>query len=549
MTLAIPTAINSELYGTLPQLAWFEGGACVPTSVTNALVGLARQDGLTGLMADPAAPFSYASILNTRNDLASNYYYTSNSWEGARSITTGEPTATGVGSPGSLTLSGLARYLKERNLGDDIQIEAMGIDLLGGFGVKSNNPIGGEFRTTPFLEDPLFKNDVKFTSLGLNKEDPEKLFSFMMISLLRGALVFGGFYNQTNAAGHALLATGLTLNDHNSNGTFDAEESASLTFIDPLDPATQYTPALGSPIQTLGQFNAVAPTGTTNFITAPITVNTTNPGYAFLPENSPFNLLSITYPQGAIGVDYEENFNVPPEGGLPTPLPLAIFGGDPSNGRASQNVGSNITQMNIALAMSLHTKPLPFDLDNTVSTNPANTPALYNLSSLIGTYDTVTGYLYTNESSAYSNSLSFYSVLDATGLIEDPISGTSLNPGDRGYLAAAKALADEFEGSTTSIFSLFSARTKVINFERQSSDIAKLDQFTLDLNGLKGGFVAPIVTTSAGDTWVPFAQANSDGQQHFLSTGIAGWRMEDMANLGDGDFNDLHAQLIITELT
>ena len=44
MTLAIPTAINSELYGTLPQLAWFEGGACVPTSVTNALVGLARQD-------------------------------------------------------------------------------------------------------------------------------------------------------------------------------------------------------------------------------------------------------------------------------------------------------------------------------------------------------------------------------------------------------------------------------------------------------------------------------------------------------------------------
>ena len=61
--------------------------------------------------------------------------------------------------------------------------------------------------------------------------------------------------------------------------------------------------------------------------------------------------------------------------------------------------------------------------------------------------------------------------------------------------------------------------------------------------------MAPIVTTSAGNTWVPFAQANSDGQQHFLSTGIAGWRMEDIANLGDGDFNDLHAQLIITELT
>lgn len=45
-----------------------------------------------------------------------------------------------------------------------------------------------------------------------------------------------------------------------------------------------------------------------------------------------------------------------------------------------------------------------------------------------------------------------------------------------------------------------------------------------------------------------FAKANSDGRQHFLSTGIAAWRMEDPFGLGDGDFNDLHAQLIITEL-
>jgi len=535
MTLVIPTAINPVLYGTLPQLGWFEGGACVPTSVTNALVGLARKDGLTGLMADPAAPFSYASILNTRNDLASNYYYTSNSWEGAPSITTGKPTATGLGTPGSLTLSGLAKYLEQRNLGDDIQIEAMGLALLGGFGVQSTEPIGGELRTTLSLEDPLFKNDVNCTSIGLSKEDPEKLFSFMMVSLLRGALVFGVIYNQPYAAGHSLLATGLTLNDGNSNGTFDIGESASLTFLDPLNPATQYTPELGSPIQTLAQFNAIAPGGAANFITAPITINTSNPGYAFLPENSPFNLLSITYDQAAIGVPFPEQY-IPPEGGLPTPLPFAIFGGDTSNGRTSQNSGGNITQANIALAMSLHTKRLPFGLDASVSTNPANTPALYNLTSLIGTYDTITGYLYTNESSAFKNDLSFYTVIDASGLIEDPISGVPLHPGDSGYMAAARVLADELAAS-------------VMTFTRRSDDISQLDQFTLHLNGLSGGFVAPLVTTSAGNTWVPFAQANSDSQQHFLNVGIAGWRMEDMANLGDGDFNDLHIQLIITELT
>jgi len=198
--------------------------------------------------------------------------------------------------------------------------------------------------------------------------------------------------------------------------------------------------------------------------------------------------------------------------------------------------------MSIALAMSLHTNPLPFGLDATVSTNDANTPALYNLTSLIESienYDTITGYLYTNESSFYDNNLLFYSVIDASGQIKDPVSGDFLTPADSGYMAAAKAIANE--------------NIAVINHERVSRNDGQLESLTLNLNGLRerdrGEFLAPLVMTSNGETWVPFAQANSDGQQHFLNTGILGWRVEDTYNLGDRDFNDLHVQLIITNLT
>lgn len=101
---------------------------------------------------------------------------------------------------------------------------------------------------------------------------------------------------------------------------------------------------------------------------------------------------------------------------------------------------------------------------------------------MIGKYDAVSGFIYTNESSDHSNSLTFYSVLDPTGLVEDPISGKRLKPGGPGYLMAAIALADDFVSVTTSNSNQISFDTKTINFQRQSSNLSKLDQFTVDLN-------------------------------------------------------------------
>jgi hypothetical protein len=561
MALEIQLAINPDLYGTLPQLAWFEGLACVPTSVTNALVGLARQDGLTTLMSNPADPFSYESILNTRNDLAQNYYYTSSSWDGARSITPegeppGEKTNTAAGSPASLTLSGLAKYFEQRGLRDDIQIEAIGYAPLGGFGVESTQPIGDIPRKTPPLDAQIFQEKVKFTQIDNEEEDPRKMFSFMMISLMRGALIFGGFYNQEKPGGHALLATGFKIDDRNSDGKFDTGES-ELTVIDPLNPATEYSPTINDKtnpvfVQTQEQFNnAIKPGNTPKFLKGAITISTEPPPY--LSDINPFNMLAFEYYQESIGIN-TPNY-LPPEGGLPEPLPIGFFGGDSSNGITSQETSQDPKafnqKMNIALAMSIHTKPLPYGLDATVSTNSANTPALYNLSSLIDRYDTITGYLYTNESSDYANNLLFYSALDESGLIEDPLSGNRLTPADTGYIAAAKALADELYGSTksNSIQSIENIKQTIeFDKERVSRDFAQLEGFTLNLNGLRGAFLAPLVTTSNGETWVPFAEATIDGQQHFMNTGILGWRVEDTYKLGDRDFNDLHTQLIITEL-
>lgn len=148
----------------------------------------------------------------------------------------------------------------------------------------------------------------------------------------------------------------------------------------------------------------------------------------------------------------------------------------------------------------------------------------------------MTGYLYTNESSAYNNDLSFFSTLDAAGTIEDPISGQILRPGDSGYLASAQRIADALSDSAMVL-------------SRQSTNTPQLLEFSLDLEALDGSFLAPLVRTSANHVWVPFEPANRDGRQHFLNTGIAGWRTEDMINLGDRDFNDLHVQLVITDLT
>lgn len=75
MTLFIGN--NSARFGNLPQLNNFDGVACVPTSITNALLAL----GIDELMQDPGSPTSYDSLFKTRNILGNDYFYTSLYWQ------------------------------------------------------------------------------------------------------------------------------------------------------------------------------------------------------------------------------------------------------------------------------------------------------------------------------------------------------------------------------------------------------------------------------------------------------------------------------------
>ena len=83
---------------------------------------------------------------------------------------------------------------------------------------------------------------------------------------------------------------------------------------------------------------------------------------------------------------------------------------------------------------------------------------------------------------------------------------------------------------------------------RESTDSETLTKYRVDLSKLSNGYLAPIALTSKGDIWSPFAAANVDKQQHFLSTGPLSWRMEDQRGLGDRDFNDLHVSMLIESI-
>jgi len=56
------------------------------------------------------------------------------------------------------------------------------------------------------------------------------------------------------------------------------------------------------------------------------------------------------------------------------------------------------------------------------------------------------------------------------------------------------------------------------------------------------------VTTSAGDHWFAFDEANSDGRTHIKELAPNTYGVEDTLGGGDLDFNDLVFQVIPTHL-
>lgn len=111
MTLVIGS--RSRRYGYLAQADTFDGLACAPTSVTNALLAL----GVDELLQMPSEPGAWQSLYQTRNKLAEDYFYTSPNWSSADSLNPALPKEEfhiAAGSLPSMILSGTIKYIADR---------------------------------------------------------------------------------------------------------------------------------------------------------------------------------------------------------------------------------------------------------------------------------------------------------------------------------------------------------------------------------------------------------------------------------------------------
>lgn len=525
MTLLIGD--NSARFGNLPQLGTFEDVACVPTSIANALLAL----GIDELMQDPDNPSSYKSLNETRNKLGNEYFYTSPKWASLtnplddksiqpnlKSLHTDYPTPdyyVAGGSVPSLVIKGTLDYIeaqrKQFPFSTPITVSASGL-VIGKVGPRNfnftgfqlENKIGNETITTPTLE----KYESYFSPLT---DDPEKrgagVLDLLMQGLLRGPMVFAMYYTN-NPGGHAVAASSIKIDDKNANGWID-EGEGQIFFIDPLHPSQGYDWGVDA------EFNNIQGTGSFKLTEGNI-------------WQGADGFLKLSYDQTSVGLLDDGSINIKP--------------GDSSNNTTFSKVeGADIT-----LAMALNTSGLAPDFDKKAGALSATAPGLVDFSFLLNDPETkdktLNGYAYSNEASAFSNDYLYYEILDAKGTITttDPITGQQLTitPGDDGYISTAWALAEQ-QSSGLGPISLE---------DRTSTDKEILTAFSVDLSQLTTGFLAPIAMTSEGNIFTPFAQGNSDMEQHFKYRGPLSWGLEDQLGLGDRDHNDLHVVVLIESI-
>ncbi|MDJ0697562.1 DUF4114 domain-containing protein [Mastigocoleus sp. MO_188.B34] len=115
---------------------------------------------------------------------------------------------------------------------------------------------------------------------------------------------------------------------------------------------------------------------------------------------------------------------------------------------------------------------------------------------------------------AFNNIAGLYRIADENGTVVDPLSGETFSPGDSGYTQAA-------------------LRNSVVEFDRNGTEEA------VTLEG--GALYAPYLLADGSKDNAYFVQleANLDGLDHVRLFGDNTFGFEDLAGIGDGDFNDM----------
>ena len=128
---------------------------------------------------------------------------------------------------------------------------------------------------------------------------------------------------------------------------------------------------------------------------------------------------------------------------------------------------------------------------------------------------------------AFNNTVGFYTTDTADGSIQDPLTGTALRPGDATYKAAALA------------------RQLAVKLTGQNG---KTSTFSSEIAG--GGFLGTFLIVDGSDpltqsVYFSYAGANANNNDHAKMLGNNTFGFEDLAGLGDRDFNDTIVQFSI----
>ena len=376
--------ISPDQYGLQPQLKWYDGNACFPTAVANALAGLVSYYSIPELLKQGST--KQDQLLNTLQAVG----------EAVQTTETGT-------DPKNM-VSGLEDYFEQQDFKDDF--EAVNI-----FGDQEMKPVEN------FKYSPMSRPD-----------DNYKITRELISAFALGAVVFSNAWIQPDGTwkrGHVVTGVSLEFDDKNGNMIADRGE-AYATIIDPQNPASNYTPlsidisGIDNEVTAADIFNNVvqaAEDATPNLQKVEIYQNDYGLAFNYIESYVDYTVNNETQT-----INIEVNSEPEPTKGQffsATSLRKTSYQGDLDN------------KIDISDEIESQDGDIIFSFDGYLQDNKVSAEI----------------FSYFNEESQFSNNLGFYQVLDIQGTIQDPISGQQLKPGDFGYRDKAWELSKSFSAS------------------------------------------------------------------------------------------------------
>ena len=121
---------------------------------------------------------------------------------------------------------------------------------------------------------------------------------------------------------------------------------------------------------------------------------------------------------------------------------------------------------------------------------------------------------------AFENKAGLYQIADENGTVIDSLTGEAISPGESGYTQAA-------------------LQRSIIDFDRNGTEPVILEG---------GVLYAPYMLADGkqNDAYFPYLEANADGLDHLRLLGDNTFAFEDLASIGDSDYNDMIFSIDLT---